>query len=395
MSSRIQKIAVVTGTRADYGLLRPLIHELTSRSQFDVETIVTGMHFSPEFGETWKAIEADGIDISHRVEMLSALDTPFGVAHSTGEGVSGMARVFDSATPDLVIVLGDRFETLAAAQAAFLMGIPVAHIAGGEVTEGAIDDSMRHAITKFSMLHFVSAEAYRRRVIQLGEPPESVFDVGAIGLDNFAGLDLMSNKELEVFLDFPLGDGPFFLCTQHPQTMSRQGVGDFMEPLFGALDQFPDAKIVMTRANADAGGREVNALIDEFADARHGRVKVFASLGQLGYLSALTAATVVIGNSSSGILEAPSSGTPTVNIGDRQKGRLRAASVVDVENDANAIARGIAQAMGPQMQALAGLKVSPYGSPGVSRRIADILEATALTGLGSKSFYDLEWETHD
>jgi UDP-N-acetylglucosamine 2-epimerase (non-hydrolysing) len=395
MSNRIHKIAVVTGTRADYGLLRPLILELASRPQFDVETIVTGMHFSPEFGETWKAIEADGIDISHRVEMLSALDTPFGVAQSTGEGVSGMARVFESATPDLVIVLGDRFETLAAAQAAFLMGIPVAHIAGGEVTEGAIDDSMRHAITKFSALHFVAAEAYRRRVIQLGEPPESVFDVGAIGLDNFAALQLMSRSELEVFLDFPLGDHPFFLCTQHPQTMSRQRVGDFMEPLFSALDQFPDAKIVMTRANADAGGRELNSLIDEFAEARPGRVKVFASLGQLGYLSALTAATVVIGNSSSGILEAPSAGTPTVNIGDRQKGRLRAASVVDVDNDADAIERGIIRAMAPQMQALADLKVSPYGSPGVSRRIADILETTALAGLRSKSFYDLEWETHD
>jgi UDP-N-acetylglucosamine 2-epimerase (non-hydrolysing)/GDP/UDP-N,N'-diacetylbacillosamine 2-epimerase (hydrolysing) len=353
------------------------------------------MHFSPEFGETWRAIEADGIPISHRVEMLSALDTPFGVAQSTGEGLSGMARVFDSASPDLVIVLGDRFETLAAAQAAFLMGIPVAHIAGGEVTEGAIDDSMRHAITKFSSLHFVSAEAYRRRVIQLGEPPESVFDVGAIGLDNFAALELMAKQELEVFLDFPLDNVPFFLCTQHPQTMSSQAVGAFIEPLFAALDQFPDVKIVMTRAYADAGGRELNSLIDEFADARHGRVKVFASLGQLGYLSAITAATVVIGNSSSGILEAPSAGTPTVNIGDRQKGRLRAASVVDVDNDADAIAQGIIRAMAPQMQALAGLKGSPYGSPGVSRRIADILETTALAGLRSKSFYDLEWETND
>jgi UDP-hydrolysing UDP-N-acetyl-D-glucosamine 2-epimerase len=395
MNSHIRKIAVVTGTRADYGLLQPLIRELMSRPQFDVETIVTGMHFSSEFGETWRAIEADGIDISHRVEMLSALDTPFGVAQSTGAGVSGMAKVFDSATPDLVIVLGDRFETLAAAQAAFLMGIPVAHIAGGEVTEGAIDDSLRHAITKFSALHFVSAEAYRRRVIQLGEQPTSVFDVGAIGLDNFATLELMTEQELEVFLDFPLGDGPFILCTQHPQTMSRQAVGEFMHPLFVALDQFPDAKIVITRANADAGGRAVNALVDEYASARSDRVKVFASLGQLGYLSALTAATVIVGNSSSGILEAPTAGTPTVNIGDRQKGRLRAPSIVDVENDADAIIRGITQAMAPQMQKLADLKVSPYGSPGVSRRIADILEASDLARLHAKSFYDLEWVAHD
>lgn len=384
---KLKKVSVVTGTRADYGLLRWLIVELQKQETLQVEIIATGTHFSPEFGETWKQIVADGLVISHEVRILTEDDSDYGVAKQTGTALVEFAQVFDLSKPDLVVLLGDRYEAFAAAAAAFLMRIPVAHIAGGEVTEGALDDSLRHAITKFSNLHFVAAEDYRERVIQLGEDPESVYNFGAIGLDNFEELSLYSEIELSQFLEFEIKKKNFILVTIHPETASDEGVDKYASVLFDALDSFPHKKVVLTGANADSGGRKLNTLLKSYAAQHPERVRFFSSLGQIGYLSAMKFAEVVVGNSSSGILEAPSAGTPTVNIGDRQKGRLRARSVIDVPLNLEALVLGISKALSPEYQEIASMKISPFGSPGVSAQISSVI-ANAEFNFGPKTFFD-------
>jgi UDP-hydrolysing UDP-N-acetyl-D-glucosamine 2-epimerase len=381
-------IAVVTGTRADYGLLRWLMHELRNRDGVALKVIATGTHFDPSFGETWHAIRDDGFDIDARVEILNHDDTPLGVALATAEAVRGLAHAFSDLSPDLVVVLGDRYEILAATEAAFLMRIPVAHLHGGEVTQGALDDGIRHAVTKLSALHFVAAEEYAARVRQLGEDPERIFVVGATGLDNFERIDLISATELgdRVGLDL---SGDFIMCTQHPETTLDVDPREFAAPLLAALDEFPEVKVIISKANADAGGRALNEVYQQYADAHPHRIALVASLGQYGYLSALTHSVTVVGNSSSGILEAPSAGTPTVNIGDRQTGRLRAPSVIDVDNSAEAIADGIRRAMTPELQQLAARKISPYGRPGVAPKIAEVLATVDLSTLAVKVFRDV------
>lgn len=382
-----RKIAVVTGTRADYGLLRWLIVHLKNSPEFEVEIIATGTHFSVEFGETWRQIVADGFEIDHKVEILSPDDSDYGVAQQTATALTKFAKVFKAAEPDLLVILGDRYEAFAAASAAFLMRIPIAHIAGGEVTEGALDDSLRHAITKFSNLHFVAAEDYRSRVIQLGEVPESVFNVGAIGLDNFAELQLFSIEELCTFLNFTVEEKAFILVTLHPETASEEGVEEYARVLFEALDQFPDYKVVLTGANADAGGRKLNSLLRNYAENSSNRVHFVSSLGQVGYLSAMKLSAVIVGNSSSGILEAPTAGTPTVNIGDRQKGRLRAASVIDVELETASLVASMKTALSPDFQKLSARQESPFGSPGASETICSVI-SKADFNFGPKSFFD-------
>ena len=387
-------IAVVTGTRADYGLLRWLMHELDAREGVTLKVIATGTHFDPAFGETWHAIRDDGFTIDARVEILGHDDSPFGVALATAEAVRGLAHAFHDLSPDLVVVLGDRYEILAAVEAAFLMRIPVAHLHGGEITQGALDDGIRHAVTKLSALHFVAAEEYAARVRQLGEDPAHVFVVGAAGLDNFDRVDLISADELgdRVGLDL---SGDFIMCTQHPETTLDVDPAAFAAPLLAALDEFPDVKVIISKANADAGGRALNDVYQRYADANPHRVALVASLGQAGYLSALAHSVAVVGNSSSGILEAPTAGTPTVNIGDRQTGRLRAPSVIDVDSDTNAIVDGIRRAMSPEMQSLASAKKSPYGRPGVAPKIADVLATIDLSALAVKIFRDLPAITTD
>jgi UDP-hydrolysing UDP-N-acetyl-D-glucosamine 2-epimerase len=384
-----RKITVVTGTRADYGLLRLLITRLGQEPNIILETVVTGTHFLPEFGETWKQIEADGNPISFRVEILTKTDSPAEVARSTSRALAGFADVFEQSRPDLIVVLGDRYEALAAAEAAFLMGIPIAHIAGGEKTEGALDDSLRHAITKLSSLHFVASEEYAQRVIQLGENPDTVYNFGAIGLDNFEVVERMTIEELSEFVGFDLSSGPFFLCTVHPETATGATPEDLFEPLATALEDFLDYNILITLANADAGGRRMNELIGEFQRQNADRVAVIPSLGQRGYISALELSSVVIGNSSSGIVEAPTSGTPTVNIGERQGGRMRAPSIIDVGLDPHAISHAITRALSEDFQSVAAQKQSPFGFPGVSARIAEVLFTTDLSKLMPKSFCDL------
>lgn len=382
-----RQIAVVTGTRADYGLLRWLMVEIAQRPGLDLQVVATGTHLSSEFGDTHRAITDDGFTIAERVEMLSLDDTALGVATSTGTATIGIAEALARLAPDLVVVLGDRFEILAATQAAMLLGIPVAHIAGGEVTEGAVDDSIRHAITKMARLHFTAAEPYRNRVIQLGEDPATVFTVGAVGLDNLVRLDLMGPAELSSDLGFDVTQHPVAVCTYHPETLADQSPGDALAPLFAALDSLPELRIVFTKSNADAGGREINRLIDAYVNERAGRAVAFASLGQLRYLSLLQVADVVLGNSSSGIVEAPSSGTPTVNIADRQKGRLRAPSVIDVPNATSAIVEAIRAALSPEAQERAAERISPFGQPGAAALIAEVLETVDLESLRSKRFH--------
>lgn len=390
-----RRIAVVTGTRADYGLLRWTMAEIDANPSLELCVIATGTHWSAQFGNTHDEITADGFRIDERVEMLSDLDTPLGVARSTGVATTLLADALSRQSPDLVLVLGDRFEILAATQAALLLGIPVAHIAGGEITEGAVDDAIRHAITKMSHLHFTAAEEYRQRVIQLGENPDRVFLVGAVGLDNLERLELLDEAALVDSLGVALHH-PLALCTFHPETLSGDSPIQALQPLFDAVEALPDLQVVITKANADAGGREINERLEAFAHAHAHRVSIYASLGQLRYLSLMTVADVVVGNSSSGILEAPSTGTLTVNIGDRQKGRLRAPSVIDVTNDAAAIRAGIELALTDHSQRVAAARRSPFGGPGAAVAIARILASVDLGALRTKAFHTIDREnTHD
>lgn len=390
MSVAARKIMVLTGTRADYGLLRKLMQTLEHTPGVQLETLVTGTHFAPEFGSTYREIELDELPITHRVDILPDGDSPAAVARATGELLAAFADVFESSLIDLLVVLGDRYEALAAAEAAYLMNIPVAHIAGGEKTVGALDDALRHAITKLSTLHFAAAEEYANRVIQLGENPDAVFNVGAIGLDNFTDVNLMTKAELEEFVDFDLGEEPFILCTVHPETATGVEVSSLFEPLSKALLSFSQNKVLVTKANADAGGQLLNQLLENFEAEHPEQVKVVASLGQRGYLSAMELAGVVLGNSSSGILEAPTAGASTVNIGDRQKGRLRAASVIDVDYTTDSISEAIQRALSPEFQLIASRRESPFGAPGASATIAKKLAEVDLSTLLPKNFHDLK-----
>ena len=380
-------VAVVTGTRADYGLLRWLMEELRDRENVALRTIVTGSHLSPAFGSTVDAITADDFTVDERVEILSDDDSPLGTAAAMARATEGLAVAFSRTAPDLVVVLGDRYEILAAAQAALVLGIPVAHIAGGELTEGAIDDAIRHAVTKLSRLHFPAAEDYRRRIIQMGEDPAQVWNVGATGLDNFVRLELLDRAALAESLGISLGTGPLGVCTFHPETLDRQSPADALRPLLDALTARPELQVIFTMANADPGGRAINAVLEQFTAERDASW-LFASLGQVRYLSLLREADVVIGNSSSGIIEAPAAGTPTVNIGERQTGRLRAASIIDVPNDTVAIGEALDRALSPEFQELAARRESPYGQPGAAQRMADVIAAVDLERLHTKKFHD-------
>lgn len=383
-----RRIAVVTGTRAEYGLLYWILHDLRERSDVDLRLIVTGMHLSPEFGHTVDQIEADGFEVHERVEMLLSADTPTAIAKSMGLGTIGMADALARQQPDILVVLGDRFEILAAAQAALVARIPIAHLHGGEVTEGAFDDSIRHAITKMSHLHFVATEEYRRRVIQLGEAPERVFKVGAPGLEHLLRTALPSKAELEEALGIAL-DPPVFLVTYHPVTLADEDPAVAMGHLLDALDSFPDARVVLTYANADTYGRRLIAMVEEFAAKRPGRAVAVSSLGQRRYLGVMALASAVIGNSSSGIVEAPAMGVPTVNLGIRQAGRTRASSVIDCAEETDAIADAIESALGGERAEVAGIVPNPYGNGEVAASVIDVLSSVDLPALIPKRFYDL------
>lgn len=382
-----RKICIVTGTRADYGLLYWLLKEVAADPALDLQIIATGMHLSPEFGHTYRAIEADGFAIDAKVEMLLSSDTPVGITKSIGLGVIGFADAIERLKPDIMVLLGDRFEILAAAQAAMVARIPVAHLHGGESTEGVIDEAIRHSVTKMSQIHFAAAEPYRQRIIRMGEAPELVFNYGAPGLDALRHTTLMAREELERALGFKLRK-PTFLVTYHPLTLSDVPPASSLKNLLAALDQFPQAGIIITKPNADTHGREIVALLDEYAAARPDRVALYTSLGRVRYLSALSHADVVIGNSSSGILEAPVFRKPTVNIGDRQSGRLKAASVLDAPEQSEDIREAIEKALSPAFQSMLPGVQSLYGTAGASAKIKETLKTINLTGILMKRFHD-------
>lgn len=383
-----RKLAVITGSRAEYGLLYWLLQEIQADSELELQLVVTGMHLSPEFGLTYRSIEQDGFRIAAKVEMLLSSDTPIGIAKSMGLGVISFADTLANLKPDIAVVLGDRYEIFAAVQAAMALNIPVAHLHGGETTEGAMDEAIRHSITKMSHVHFVAADAYRQRVIQLGESPERVFNVGGVALDNLKRLNLLNREQFETALDFKLA--PLnFLVTYHPVTLSQTSAKASAQALLDALDAFPQANIIFTKANADAGGRIINQLLDEYAAAQPERVYLTTSLGQLKYLSAIQLVDVVIGNSSSGLIEVPALHKPTVNIGERQQGRLKAASVIDCTEDSSAIKQAIDYALSAEFQTQLPNIVSLYGQAGASLKIKEVLKNYNLHDILMKKFYDL------
>ena len=381
------KIAVFTGTRAEYGLLFCLLEDIQLDPEVELQLLVTGMHLSPEFGLTYKQIEQDGFEITEKIEILLSSDTPIGVAKSVGLGVLGFADALERLKPDLIVVLGDRFETLAISQTALFLRIPVAHIHGGEVTEGAYDDAIRHAITKLSHIHFTSTEEYRRRVIQLGENPDFVHNVGAVGLDLLARTKFMSVEELADSLDFPLKE-PFFLVTYHPVTLADESPTESFQQLIDALERFPEHQIIITYPNADNGGRQIINLIERYSKSQPQRVLAIQSLGQLRYLSAIKHADAVIGNSSSGIIEVPAFARPTVNIGDRQKGRLAAKSVIHCLTDTESIVAAIKQALTEYPIGHQKTIVNPYGQGKASKQIIEILKTIKLPKV--KTFFDIK-----
>lgn len=384
-----RKICVVTGTRAEYGLLYWLMKEIQSDPDLELQIIATGMHLSPEFGLTYKQIEEDGFVINEKVEMLLSSDTPIGIAKSLGLGTIGFADSLNRLKPDILVLLGDRFEILAAAQAAMIARIPIAHIHGGELTEGLIDEAIRHSITKMSHLHFVATGQYRNRVIQLGEDPKRVFNFGAIGLDYIQRLELLDREKFEKSIDFKLGS-PTFLVTYHPVTLENQTAERNVLELLKALENFPNAKILFTKANADTEGRIINQLLEEFVQKNKERSKLFSSLGQLRYLSALKHVDVVIGNSSSGIIEVPLFKKPTINIGDRQKGRLKAKSIIDCGENAEEITNAIQIALSQDFQKVLQQVTSLYGYGGASKKIKELLKKVDLHGIIKKNFFDVE-----
>jgi GDP/UDP-N,N'-diacetylbacillosamine 2-epimerase (hydrolysing) len=382
-----RRVCVVTGTRAEYGLLRWTMEAIRAHAELELQVVVTGMHLSPEFGLTWREIEKDGFRIDERVEMLLSSDTPQGVTKSMGLGLIGFADVLARLSPDLVLVLGDRFEILSAAAAAMVARIPIAHVHGGESTQGAIDESIRHSITKMSHLHFVAADEYRRRVIQLGEDPDRVFNVGGLGIDNIKRLKLMSRIELEQSLGLRFR-ARNLLVTFHPATLENATSAAQMTELLAMLAELPDTTLILTKPNADTDGRVIMDLLDDFA-RRHANAHVFTSLGQLRYLSCLAQVDAVVGNSSSGIIEAPTFRKPTVNIGDRQRGRLRAISVIDCAPERGAISAALTRAMSPGFQRGLAAVRNPYGEGGSAERIVAELARVDLSDLLKKRFHDL------
>lgn len=383
-----RRICVMTATRAEYGLLYWLLCALRDDPAIELQLVVAGAHLSPAHGMTVTQIEADGFAIDARVDLHLGDDSPVGVARSLAAATAGFGAAFARLQPDLLVLLGDRYEALGAAQAAMLARLPIAHLHGGEATEGLIDEAIRHAITKMAHLHFVAAEAYRRRVIQLGEAPARVFRVGATGLDNIARLTLPTRAELEAELDFVLGD-TCFLVTYHPLTLGTEDPALAFGRLLAALDAFPQARVILTGVNADPGAGGIQAAAEAWAHGQGGRVKLAASLGQRRYLAAMREAAAVIGNSSSGLLEAPAMGVPTVNVGARQRGRLGAPSVIDCADETAAIRAAIERALQPAFRALAARRETPYGTPGVAERIAAVLREHPLDGILFKHFHDL------
>lgn len=382
-------VCLVTGSRAEYGLLRPLIDEIISETALSLQLLVTGTHLSPEFGLTFQEIESDGYTIDEKVEVIMSSDSPVGICKSMGLGLISFSEAYSRLQPDLIIVLGDRYEIFSAVSAAHISRIPVAHLHGGEVTEGAFDDALRHSITKMSHYHFTSTEVYRKRVIQLGESPDHVFNVGAIGLDNISRMKLLSKEEFENSVGLKLSRHNL-LCTFHPVTLEKNSSVQQVQSLLNVLEQLDETSIIFTKTNADTDGRVINQLIDEFTLKDVNHYKSFVSLGRLRYLSAMQYVDAVIGNSSSGIIEAPSFGIGTINIGNRQKGRIKSDLVIDCEPTEIGIAAALKTLYSPKIESLRNNAPNPYGDGQTSAKIVKLLKECSLDVTTQKKFYDLD-----
>ncbi|MBQ8317745.1 MAG: UDP-N-acetylglucosamine 2-epimerase (hydrolyzing) [Lachnospiraceae bacterium] len=384
-------IAVLTATRAEYGLLKPVIEELNKIKEVDVRVLVTGAHLSHHQGSTYKVIEEDGIEIAAKIEILTQGDKPSDISRRMSNAITGFAEYFEIETPDALLVLGDRYETLAVCIAAMNEGIPIIHLYGGETTEGAIDEAVRHAITKMSYLHLTSTEDYRRRVIQLGEAPERVFCVGALGVENAIKQELLSREELGESLNIDLNKG-YAVVTYHPVTLEKNAIEAQVKALIEAMEEYNDLQYIITKANTDAGGIMVNKMLQDYADGRE-NVFMFSSLGMKKYLSAVKYAEFVLGNSSSGLIEVPAFGVPTVNIGDRQKGRMKGETVIDCQASRDSIIEAIRKVRDSRFRSKAAMAVSPYGDGETVNKIVEIIlsEMCGRRVDVKKRFYDLDF----
>lgn len=387
----MNKICVVTATRAEYGLLKPLMTMIKKSAEMELQIVATGAHLSPEFGLTYQLIEKDGFSITEKVEILMSSDTPVGLVKTMGVAMLSFADVFNRLQPDMLVILGDRYEMLSIASVATIFKIPIAHLHGGEITEGAYDDAIRHAITKMSHLHFASTEEYRRRIIQMGEQPDNVYHVGAVGLDNIKSLPLLNKDELERTLDIKFKKFNYQV-TFHPETLGVLSSEEQFRILLEAIDHQEDSFFVFTKANADTDGRIINLMIDDFVSKNPHKAKAFHSLGSLLFLSLVKLSTAIIGNSSSGILEAPSLNTATINIGDRQKGRIQAASVINCKCSTEDILKSFDEIKDDEFQNNLVNVPNPYDNGGASETIYKQMVKN-INIKTNKSFKNLSWTT--
>ena len=383
-----RKICVVTGTRAEYGLLTPLLHEINNDESLELQLVVTGMHLSPEFGLTYKEIEKEFI-IDKKIEMLLSSDTAIGISKSMGLAQISFAEAFDELNPDILVVLGDRYEIFAVVSAAMVSKIVIAHMSGGELTQGAIDDAIRHSITKMSHIHFVATQEYKQRVIQLGEAPKNVYNFGEAGLDNIDNLSLLSKETFEESIDFKLMKKNL-LITYHPTTLDtlEQVVSDFQN-ILEVLDSLEDTLLIFTKANSDEGGRIINKMIDDYVLNHDSKSIVFSSLGQLRYLSALQHVDAVVGNTSSGIVEAPSFKIGSINIGDRQKGRVQALSTINCTAQKDALKSAFIMLYSNDFKEVLHEVVNPYRQGNASKKTKEVLKNIPLVNIIKKEFRDL------
>ncbi len=383
-----RKICVVTGTRAEYGLLYWLMKEIENDKELELQLIVTGMHLSPEFGLTYKEIEKD-FKIDKKIEMLLSSDTSIGVSKSMGLAQISFAETYDELKPNLLVVLGDRYEIFSAVSAAMISRIPIAHLHGGEATEGLIDESIRHSITKMSHLHFTANIEYKNRVIQLGEHPSRVFNVGGLGIDSIKKLKLLSKDAFENSINFKLNKKNI-LITFHPVTLENSTASQQFQNLLDAIDKLKDTNIIFTKANSDTDGRIINTMIDKYVTKNNHKSIAFISLGQLRYLSTLQYVDAMVGNSSSGLLEAPSFKIGTINMGDRQKGRIMASSIINCNTDVKSIENGFKKLYSKEFNIQLKNTISPFGNGGASQKIKDTLKDINLNSILKKSFYNLK-----
>ena len=383
----MRRICVVTGGRADYGLLRVLLREIKKCQNFKLQLIATGSHFSRNFGLTYREILKDGFKIDAKVDMKTNIDSAEGLGASMAIGLKGVARALAKLRPDILVLLGDRYEIMCAAAAGVISGIPIAHIHGGELTEGAYDDAFRHAITKMSQVHFVSTAVYQKRVIQLGEQPSRVFQVGALGVDNVKAQRFISRKELEKYLQFKFQQKNL-LITFHPETLANSDIEQQSDSLLRALQTLSNVGMIFTMPGADRDGRVIWRKIRTFVRKHHHAV-AFRALGSRPYLSIMREVDAVVGNSSSGLLEAPVLKKPVVNIGNRQKGRIRAANVIDADYRPGCISQAISKAFSPKMRRCCAILKNPYGQGGTAKRIVKALSELNYSEIHQKNFWDL------